>query len=288
MRRRIVQRPSRAAFYHDTGFGEFFVGHSGVTFSDPRIADGAVAPDDISCREIDAPWFEEESTTALGALATSSVYIEGDLGAGKSSALYGLRTLLRQKQEPYIYIDGHYTNRASRQRPAIHSALVNNRPTVIIDSFDYWFLRSAVNRKSRTARELLVPELIKHHEQGGKVVVTSHTKPWLDTKSTSELQNQMQEALPTNIIRLRVGGELKEERLKKLCELVGDAMFAEAYVDLARDSLPTARTYRVAKQMAVRGIELAGISPQAFTDAVRGIDQETRTKMGAADSYCLV
>lgn len=288
MRRRIIRRNSKATFYDDAGFGEFYVGASGVTFSDPRIKDGVVDDEDVCMSEIEKPWFEDESRRIIDALDTSSVLIEGDLGAGKSSAIYGLRTLLRTRHTPYVHIDGHFTNRADKQRPAIHSAMANNRDVIIFDSFDYLFVRQAFNKKSSFARAALLGELLSHHESGGKLVVTMHTDPWLQAKSNSDLISQLHESIPDDIERIRVGGALEADRLKELCAEFASQEFAENYAELALQAQDTARTYRVAKQVAFRHPDIASLSLDEFCSIVETIDNETRAKMGADPDYALL
>lgn len=288
MRRRVVRRQSRAAFYADAGFGEFYVGRSGVTFSDERIRNGVVGENDTNFPDTDEPWFEAESRKVLGALATSrSLLVEGDLGSGKSTTLYGLRTLLRREEIPYVFIDGHHVNRADKQRPAIASALGNNRELVIFDSFDYLFLRQSANSSTRHARETILPALQDHYDDGGKLVLTSHTAPWLQKKSNDELMSQLDVSLPEETERIRVGGELQEEDLVKICVKVYGQAFASVYQGFIEAAPRTARTYRVMKQVGLRTKTLEDLSQDEFNSLVDEIDTETRRKMGAAVDYAL-
>lgn len=289
-RRTQEPTPGGARFFGDVGAGELYVKKTGVTVSDPRIceavAGGAPCPDDSdgTCEL----WLGDESRRVVQALGgCSMVLVEGDLGAGKSTVMYGVRALFRGGGQPYIHIDGHFLNRASKHGAAIKSATRHDR-VVMIDSFDYGFLKQSIVSKARSAREVWLPALDEHRSNGGKVIVTSHTEPWLRAKTRPESLEMMMDSISDDAEVLRVGGMIDAATLASLAEAVCGKQFAARYLVLAADAPRTAYSYRVMKQIGIRlGDSLEGVTQDTFNATVKMIDTETREKMCADEDYDL-
>lgn len=279
--------PAGARFFEDVGAGEFYVGKTGVTVSDPRIRQSIMGEIDQQV-EPDCtyePWLND-SHKVVNALARQSlVLVEGDLGAGKSTVIYGARSLLREEGQPYVHIDGHFLNRAARHGAAIRSANAHDR-VVIVDSFDYAFLKQSINSKARPAREVWLPALEEHRTNGGKVIVTSHTDPWLRAKTHPDALKMMMDTVSDNAEVLRVGGTIDAIALARLAETIYNDTFAARYLLLAIDAPCTAYTYRVMKQVGLRlGDSLENVTQDSFNTAVEEIDAETRKKMCVDEDY---
>ena len=126
--------------------------------------------------------------------AGKSVLIRGDLGAGKSSIIYGLRSKYRAAQRPYYYIDGHFKGTEPEAiTRKLHKAQ-STRTLVIWDSTDYLLGQSRKivtgNRDKHTQRsETLLGELSSFVENSGKLIATSHTTDWIKSIGNINLFN---------------------------------------------------------------------------------------------------
>ena len=290
MRKVLRRTQAGARFFGDVGAGEFYVQKTGVTVSDPRIHEAIVgySPQLGDSDDTSEPWLGDDSHRVVHALGErSTVLVEGDLGAGKSTVIYGARTLLREGGVPYVHIDGHFLNRASKHGAAIRSAIQYGR-VVIVDSFDYGFLKQSVNSRAKYAREVWLPALDEHRSSGGKVVVTSHTDPWLRAKTHPESREMMMDTVGSDAEVLRVGGAMDAVALAHLAETIYNKQFAARYLLLAIDAPRTAYTYRVMKQIGVRlANSLEGVTQDTFNAEIESIDNETRQKMRAGEDYNL-
>ena len=149
-------------YSHDIGYGEYFVTERGISYSQESIYDYFSERPDFPNDDVQPIWLEEESQAALS-LAESghSVIIEGDYAAGKSAALFGVRSLLRTLDRPYIAINGHYLSEHKVIANAINRATKYN-DIVLYDSFDYLFMRNSKKGAAKNARPDILTALENH------------------------------------------------------------------------------------------------------------------------------
>jgi hypothetical protein len=290
LKRELVVRGSQhkaPRYYHDVGNGEFFVVRTGVTYSNPTIHNYYVRKHGQFNDYNFTPRLRPDVDEIMGLLAAGqSVITEGDLGAGKSTVLFGVRRLLREAGKEYIYVDGHFINKPEPIAAAIRR--INPDSTVILhDSFDYLF-RSRKYGRSNKARDMIQEPLTRHVLNGGGLVATAHTEPWFRRFSTPELHSEYESTMGLlGFAQHRVTGYIGDEtEMHALAVDLSGEEFAEQYLQYAAKSeLPTSRTYRVMKQMSLSGLQL--VCQKQFDDLVTNIDNITRIKMGAPDDYQL-
>lgn len=281
-------------FHHDTGYGEYYVAPTGISYSDPRIREYFAARGATIENSAAAPWLQDEAQQVLDLAGKSAVtLVEGDLGAGKSTVLFGARTLLRQNRRPYVVVNGHFLNRGPEIASAVSKA--NSRgQAVVYDSLDYLFLKNGKDRNAKLARPVVMDALRGHLADGGTLIGTSHTKPWLDRYSNPTLQDEFNTFTgEAGASFYRVHGYLADDdSLARVCANVGDAEYGSLYPAYANQSAqPTARTYRVAKLLGkqVGGASgLLGMSNLEFDAMVQEIDGVTRAKMNVGPEYSLL
>lgn len=117
--------------------------------------------------------------------AGKSTLVVGELGAGKSALIYGLRALWRAEGKPYFLVDGHFTDTGIGKINAGLSWAMKNQAAVIWDSLDYLVGKSRKIRKLSTAKQherayRLSDSLVSFMDQGGVLIGTSHVQSWID------------------------------------------------------------------------------------------------------------
>lgn len=183
-------------------------------------------------------------------------------------------------------INGHYLGRSRIHGAVIRAALRHSR-LVIIDSADYCAKKG---RKSQEAAANWGQALREHRSAGGQVVMTSHTRPWLDKYGDNESRSQFDNVIGNNPAVVRVGGVLGHSQLHALLNGVFDSKLAKVYLEMAASAPPTARTHRVAKVIGNRmtAEDLRELTSLDFNELVGAIDSETRLKMGVGPDYPLI
>jgi hypothetical protein len=281
-------------FRFDGGLGEYYVAKTGIAYSEPAIR-GYFDRETLTADDgPTAPWLRAESAELLTRVETNpATLVEGDMGAGKSTALFGLRALLRNQGVPYIVINGHFLNRGRAMARAVTRATRLGQ-TVLFDSFDYLFMKNAANGNAKRARPPVLAAVRNHLAAGGSFVGSMHTAPWFGRYSNPELTDQMttfREETGAGVHRVH-GYLADDEDLRSVCEQVHGPDYGAVYPGYAVSSnQPTARTYRVAKLV---GREVGGAAglvglPQAEFDVqVQSIDDATRAKMNAGQDYPLL
>ncbi|HEV2339863.1 MAG TPA: hypothetical protein VGT05_03815 [Patescibacteria group bacterium] len=140
-------------------------------------------------------WLPSETNLVMSTIERGeSTLIMGDPGSGKSTLIYGIRVKQRVLGSPYYFIDGHYqTTDEDFIFRKLRKALKKGAP-VIWDSFDYLVGKSKKVRKSNLqthiarSRELL-QAASSFIDQGGILVGTSHSAPWLNGHGEASLVN---------------------------------------------------------------------------------------------------
>jgi energy-coupling factor transporter ATP-binding protein EcfA2 len=287
-------------FYHDTGYGEFVRSKTGVTLSDPNIFRALDEKHGFSNPQIESPWLYDETRELADKVSEHpSTLILGEYGAGKSTLMYGLRTVMRQEGKPYAYIDGHYVDKHRIITNIIKSAQNNDR-TVVFDSWDYLFInKGSKKRHAIQGREPVICALQEHIDSGGKLVATSHTSPWFTRHSSPELAEYKEELIQGFDVVHSVTGYLKDARAVTVAAtpLFG-VEYAQYYAALAAKSgEPTSKTYRVMKNLGrvlqaranINGgsidDELELMEQNTFDGLVCDIDSASRKLVGLPDDH---
>lgn len=279
---------------------ELYVASQGITYSDTTIsghyAERGTFKDPPA---VEQPWLPHETEAVLDECLDGQgvVRMVGDLGSGKSTVFFGLRSRLREAQVPYVYLDGHFTNNSTQMVTAVRRA-TRLGGVVLFDSFDHLFMNDRSNsrlgvRRPRESRATLLPALQEHVAAGGRLIFSNHTAPWFARQSTPEHRAELDAfAISVGAHEHNVNGLMRSlDELAELCTRIGGRAYAHAYVERAVDSgIPTAMSYRVLKRMlASAGIErVRAMGLDEFADMVRVIDDETRSKMGAPEGYSFV
>jgi hypothetical protein len=278
-------------YHHDQGNGEFYAARGGLTFSHPDIAAHFKAKGGLYDTPASEPWMPTEAAHVRRLMQTNqATMITGDLGAGKSTVMYGVRTLMRAADEAYTVINGHYLDAADRIVRAIERLDVREEK-LIYDSFDYLFMhrrnkRAAANK----ARPMVLEAVHDFLGRGGTMLATMHTEPWMVRNSTAELTEQLHGFVAeTGAETYRVTGYVEDnETLANLATKVIGEEYGSLYPAYAGTSTePTARTYRVMKLMGheIGSAGLMGMAQTEFDERVQTIDDATRQKMGAPADY---
>lgn len=121
-----------------------------------------------------------------------STLVVGELGAGKSALVYGLRALWRVEDKPYVLVDGHFTETSAEKINAGLLWAQKNQAAVIWDSLDYLIGKSRRIRKLPMAKQQertrkLVSCLTSFMEDGGVLIGTSHSESWIKFLCDPEL-----------------------------------------------------------------------------------------------------
>jgi len=278
-------------FHHDQGYGEFYTARGGLTYSHPDVAAHFKAKGGLYDTPAAEPWMPVEAARVRKLMQNNqATMITGDLGAGKSTVMYGARTLMRAAEQQYVVVNGHYLDAASRIVWAINHMEVGES-TLIYDSFDYLFMwrrnkRAAANK----ARPMVLDAVHNFLDQGGTMLATMHTEPWLARNSTAELTAQLHGFVAeTNAETYRVTGYVgDDDMLANLAtKVIGDeyGSLYPAYAGASTEA--TARTYRVMKLLGheIGATGLLGMAQTEFDERVQIIDDATRQKMGAPADY---
>lgn len=125
-------------------------------------------------------------------MQNTSVILMGEPGSGKGAVIYGLRSIMRDEQRPYVRIDGHYQK--TDKNDIIHAmdSMLDVNGVVLYDSFDYLRLTTKKIRKlQREKHEVRASEILSNVsdfiEAGGCFVGTAHSDNW----ETSNLVGSM-------------------------------------------------------------------------------------------------
>jgi len=278
---------------------ELYVASQGITYSDSEINGhfaerGTFAEPPV----VEKPWLAKETDDVVAdCLDGSVVRMVGDLGSGKSTIFFGVRSRLREARMPYVYLDGHFTNNSNKMAAAIRRT-TRLGGVVLFDSFDHLFMNDRNNarlgvHRPRESRSILLPALQEHVAAGGRLIFSNHTAPWFEHQSTPEHKAELDAfAASVEAHEHRVHGMTRSpEELAELCNRLGGQAYVQAYVERALGSgHPTAMTYRVLKRALVStGVErMSAMGLDEFAAMVRDIDAQTRHKMGAPEEYPLV
>lgn len=247
-------------------------------------------------REYKAEWAMPELDAAHEALEDHKeggiIFLEGDLGGGKSTTLYDLRKRVREQRKSYVFIDGHFEPQPSRLDSALRWALRTGSPA-LIDSADYFFSKR-LNRPSKN------PEGFKEWEatirffvnSGGRLLATTHTSPWLDKNVKNPQSRELFNELLMDSTRIAIRGVITEDNLVPLI----DRLFRNANDDRRMEAIealaPLARAgglnfRRMKVLIKSRPDWLENLSDQSLGELLVEIDRETRRKMGAKEDYVL-
>jgi hypothetical protein len=282
-------------FHHDQGFGEFYVGNGGVTYSDPRIAEFFKNRGGWHDTPASEPWMPDEASKVLDTMRTPGVTVlTGDLGSGKSTVMYGVRTMMRVEEESYTVINGHYLTAADRIADAIDRLRKNGAGALVYDSFDYLFMWKRNKRAAAaTARPVVLNSVHKFLDAGGTLLATMHTDPWMKRYSNPDLTAEMHQFVDqTGAEQVRVNGYMRDnDALSTLGAKVIGEDYGSLYATYASQSTEaTARTYRVMKLLGreLGAAGLLGMAQGAFDEQVQQLDDATRDKMGAPADYAFL
>lgn len=192
-----------------------------------------------------------------------SVLMVGDLGAGKSALLYGLRAMYREEGVPYCYIDGHFMSTPVKKLESAMAWAARSRMILCWDSLDYLTAKSRRIRKYSTEvhryRSNHLLEVINDFiDLGQTFVATSHSQPWLNKYGDPEILGSQWLSLtqklpvhqvrgvfdsPEEIVHFYVQAGFPAERALYLSSLQNHPTLQEI-----RDSLSC---YRIAKLVAL-------------------------------------
>lgn len=214
----------------------------------------------------------------------------GDLGAGKSTTIFGVRRELREEGQEYVHVNGHFVDKQNHIVHAIDTAR-RRKMSVIYDSFDYLFRRKSTSFRKETAvaRKIILGKIRDLVDSGSGLLLSSHTEPWLrfhlSTDSLDEYNAVRDELGATSH---RIVGYLGDESERRALayDITESDEFTGQYMQYSNQSeLRTSRTYRVMKLMARSNLALLG--QQQFNEAVMAIDKQSRAKMRAPEDYDL-
>jgi hypothetical protein len=273
-------------YYSDVGFGELFVIRAGVTYSIGAIQEHFAKRGD--CGKYSFLQHLSSDVNAVRDLMNQNqiAMVTGDLGAGKSTTIFGIRRALREEGQEYVHINGHFLNKQAHLSCAIDIARQRGIP-VVYDSFDYLFRKNKYYSRTAAARKVILGRMRNFVNDGGGLLVSSHTEPWLEAHMSDDLLDEYSAVCDElGAVSHRVVGYLGDETERRVLafDITGDNEFTDSYIQYSSQSeLPTSRTYRVMKLMARSNLKLLG--QQQFDDQVAAIDQESRAKMQAPDDY---
>lgn len=264
------------------------------------------------------PWLPVETAACLSQIDSgNSLILEGDYGAGKSTVLFGARYERRLHRQGYALIDGHRDRTTAGRIGKVLDWATRHELPVFWDSFDY-----LVNKKRRKVVERtpqIFDDLHGFFDQGGQLVATTHTEPWIDLRAKDELIADWKD-LTEKIPHLRVWGLWDNPGLvSRFCQISGCTKeAANRYANLCQNNLgfldwlastgldeskmteirDSLRQYRVVKQLLALGArdwrhgfnELSSSSTDVFENLVKDIlfiNSQTRAKMGVSEDYRL-
>lgn len=121
-----------------------------------------------------------------------SVLVEGGLGAGKSTLIYGLRIVLQTNEHPYFLVNGHFPTTNAQKIEAALKWAHQKRAIVLWDSLDYLLIGTTKARKlplpkQRERTTCIAGLLTQYIDSGVTLVGTSHTQPWINRRGDPNL-----------------------------------------------------------------------------------------------------
>lgn len=192
--------------------GELFHRKFGLGFCSPDLAEKYKGVVPIG-REERIVWLPAETgQLALEMSHRKSILVVGSSGSGKSALIYGLRSLFRDRDQSYLFLDGHHFKDAPTEKiEASLSWAKKNNADFIIDSMDY--LIAGRGRRKKMSREKLhkkagetLGSIIDFIDEGGTVVGTAHNENWMARYADLELHGGIWEKLQSKMAKHSVVG----------------------------------------------------------------------------------
>lgn len=131
-------------------------------------------------------WLPQESSSVVEELKhNNGVTLKAGIGGGKSSILFGARSIMRYEGMPHLCINGHYKNTDAAEITKAIGVAEEKGIAVLYDSADY--LVGAANKRQRVlpinehiSRNLAIMERLIAFRQANKgLLLTCHDDNWI-------------------------------------------------------------------------------------------------------------
>lgn len=284
--------------------GELFNRKNGIGFFSPTIFRRYLERGLVKTSEEPRIIWLPGETKELFELLTlgDSLLIEGALGQGKSALIYGLRSMCRENNIPYCYIDGHYTSTPPEKIVSALKWADNNNAIVFWDSFDYLLAGAKKRRKlpvgKHQARSSQILGFVKNITITDQIqlVISSHDENWLRKYGNPKLLKGDWESITDKLRKHKVKGSFQNEN--EVSQFLFYAGFSKELIDiiiyLAKNFIPELWEYRILKILAlgkdeetarVRNLLISGGSDinnliEAIKNFINQINQKTKKLNG--------
>lgn len=131
-------------------------------------------------------WLPSETEQVAQLAEQKQLLLVGELGAGKSALVYGLRAKYRDTERPYVYIDGHFSKTEPTDIEQHLDWAVKHEAVTNWDSLDYLIggsrkIRKLSRNMQRERSKLVGKILLQYLNENRPFVGTSHSEPWIRT-----------------------------------------------------------------------------------------------------------